>query len=69
MSQMAFKVTGMVCTGCSDAVQKVLAGLPGVSSASVDYDSGNALVERESSLEEDTVYAAVRDAGFGVSTY
>ena len=68
MSKMEFRVTGMMCTGCSDTVQKVLSGLSGVSSASVDLDSGMAAVERDSSIDDDAVHGAVRDAGFGVST-
>ncbi len=68
MSQLEFKVTGMVCDGCSSTVQKVITGLAGVSSATSDHVSGATSVEHDpSACAPAVIYQAVRDAGFGVS--
>ena len=68
MSEMAFRVTGMVCSGCSDTVQKVVAALPAVTNAVVNHETGAATVTHDGNAETDAVYAAIRDAGFGVCT-
>ena len=67
MSQLEFKVTGMVCSGCSSTVESVVGALSGVTAVSVDHESGNATVSM-GSANDDSVYAAIRDAGFGVRT-
>ncbi|WP_446830470.1 heavy-metal-associated domain-containing protein [Candidatus Foliamicus sp.] len=68
MSEMAMKVTGMSCSGCSSTVQGLIAGLAGVSGAEVDLATGATTVTHDGSVAEETVYGAIRDAGFGVST-
>lgn len=68
MSQLAFKVTGMVCAGCSDTVQKVVTAIDGVSSANVNWETGAAALEVGASVDPGAVYTAIRDAGFGVAT-
>ena len=67
MSQLAFEVTGMVCSGCSDTVQRVVGAVSGVSSAKVDHESGATVVDHDGA-DAEAVYAAINDAGFGVRT-
>ena len=67
MSQLEFVVTGMVCSGCSDTVKSVVGAISGVGTVSVDHESGATSVSLEGA-SEDSVYAAIRDAGFGVKT-
>ena len=66
MSELTFTVTGMVCSGCSDTVQKVVTALAPVSAAQVSHETGEATITHDGSVDADAVYAAIRDAGFGV---
>ena len=68
MSGLEFEVTGMVCSGCSETVEGVVSGLSGVSGASVNHESGAAVVDHDGSADAEAVYAAIKDAGFGVRT-
>ena len=65
MSQLEFKVTGMMCSGCSDSVKSIVGSLAIVDSISVDHESGHATV-RMGGADGELVYSAIRDAGFGV---
>ena len=67
MSQLTFEVTGMVCSGCSDTVQRVVGALSGVSGVKVDHESGDAVVDHDGA-DAEAIYAAIKDAGFGVRT-
>lgn len=67
MSQLTFEVTGMVCSGCSDTVQRVVGAIAGVSSTKVDHESGDAVVDHDGA-DAEAIYAAIKDAGFGVRT-
>ena len=66
MSQLTFRVTGMVCAGCSDTVQKVATAIDGVSSVNVDWETGATALEVGASVDPGAVHTAIRDAGFGV---
>jgi len=66
MNKLEFEVTGMVCDGCSDNVKKVVGAIAGVSDVSVDHESGTASATLGGGATKDAVFAAVRDAGFGV---
>lgn len=66
MSELTFRVTGMVCSGCSDTVTRVVTALGAVNEAQVDHETGKAQVAHDGTVDEDAVYAAIRDAGFGV---
>ena len=66
MAQMLFEVTGMVCGGCADAVERVVSGVPGVSGVEVNHEGGAAVVVHDGSASPEAVYAAVRTAGFDV---
>ena len=67
MGRLEFQVTGMVCSGCSETVARVVGVVSGVSAANVDHESGAAVVDHDSA-DAEAIYAAIRDAGFGVRT-
>jgi copper chaperone len=68
METTIIKVAGMSCGGCVSSVTKVLQGLPGVTSASVSLERGEATVEFESaSVTREALTQAVEDAGFEAS--
>ena len=58
------KIDGMHCSGCVNAVRRVLAAVPSVAAVSVDLDAGVAAVETSPGVDPDTLIAAVRDAGY-----
>lgn len=65
MKNIELKIEGMHCTGCSTRLEKVLNGLDGVSNASVNLETKNAVIEFDSSkitLEE--IKETIEDAGF-----
>jgi copper chaperone CopZ len=48
VAQCALKVSGMTCGGCAGMVEKSLLKLEGVTTAKVDYKTGEAQVEFDS---------------------
>lgn len=64
--QTRMQVTGMVCEGCSAAVERVVTALDGVREARVDHVSGDARIEHEDTVALAAIAKAVRDAGFDV---
>ena len=52
----------MTCAGCVSSVEKALTGLPGVSSANVNFAEHTATVSGAVSI--DTLISAVRSAGY-----
>ena len=66
MNTLEFEITGMVCQGCSQGVERMAVSLAGVSGAVVDHETGTASVTCDPSVEPDAVYEAIRDGGFGV---
>ena len=66
MAQMRFEVTGMVCSGCAEAVGRIVSEVSGVSGVDVDHEGGAAVVVHDGSASMEAVYAAVRTAGFDV---
>lgn len=65
--QTEIQVTGMVCEGCSAAVERVVTAVGGVQKAQVDHVSGSARIEHDDSVALTTIAEAVRDAGFDVA--
>jgi copper chaperone CopZ len=62
---LTLKVTGMDCKECTGGIAKRIKKVPGVVSATVDFESGNAVVRydgRERMANE--AIKAVEDAGF-----
>ena len=56
-------VTGMTCTGCVNAVTRVLARVPGATRVEVTLATGHA--EIAGSATPDALLAAVHRAGYG----
>lgn len=68
MNTIQLCVTGMTCSGCVNSVQNVLAALPGVQSAEVTLNPGQAnVVYDPSRVAPAALTQAVIDAGFGVT--
>lgn len=59
-----YKVTGMTCGHCVDAVTKELGTLAGVTDVAVDLDGGTVTVASDAPLDQETVRAAVDEAGY-----
>ncbi|MBR6444609.1 MAG: heavy metal translocating P-type ATPase [Firmicutes bacterium] len=57
----------MSCAACSAHVEKAVAGLTGVSNVSVNLLTGSMTLDRDLSVSEEDVCAAVKKAGYGAS--
>ena len=57
-------IEGMVCGSCVKHVQKALTELAGVQEAVVELESKTAKVRLDSGVSDDTLKAAVEDAGY-----
>ena len=64
MDTLTLSVSGMTCSHCSGAVERGLRESPGVVKASVDLDSGRAVVQGEH-LDEAVLCETVRRLGYG----
>ncbi len=62
--QKTIDVTGMMCKHCVNHVTKALESVDGVSSVEVSLDEGTAVVELSEDVADDTLVAAVVDAGY-----
>ncbi len=62
----SFPVEGMTCASCVSRVEKVLAQLPGVSSATVNLATETATLRSASDLHAHTITEAVERAGYSV---
>jgi Cu+-exporting ATPase len=66
-SHFRFGVTGMTCASCAGRVEKALAKVPGVSSATVNLATESADVSTDGSVSAAAITAAVEGAGYGVA--
>jgi Cu+-exporting ATPase len=64
---LTFGVQGMTCASCVARVERALAAVPGVASASVNLATEQARVESAAPLALDAMRAALDKAGFGVA--
>ena len=64
LTRWEFGVEGMTCASCSTRVEKALARLPGVSTASVNLATERAAVEADASVDAAALQAAVDKAGY-----
>ena len=62
----SFPVEGMTCASCVSRVEKALARLPGVSSATVNLATETATLRSGSELQAHTITEAVERAGYSV---
>jgi copper chaperone len=66
MKTVTLKIDGMTCAGCVRSVKKVLEGVPGVRSAEVSLEAGQAMVELDPATGDlvAALKAAVEAAGY-----
>ena len=64
--EWTFPIEGMTCASCSGRVEKALAAVPGVTSASVNLATERATVRGDGSTSMATLSAAVQKAGYAV---
>ena len=64
MNTFTLPISGMTCANCAARVEKALAGVPGVVSATVDLATEKATVAGK--VEAAALTAAVERAGYGV---
>ena len=57
-------VTGMMCQHCVQHVTKALEGIEGVSNVRVSLDDNNAVVDVAEGVADETLVAAIVDAGY-----
>ena len=68
MNEIILSVTGMTCGGCVNSVTRVLTALPGVQTAEVTLNPGQARVVVDAAqTDRDALVRAIVDAGFGVA--
>lgn len=66
VTQCALKVSGMTCGGCAGMVEKSLVKLEGVTTAKVDYKTGEAQVEFDAKkTTPEKIVAAFNQANSG----
>ncbi|MET8809219.1 heavy metal-associated domain-containing protein [Streptomyces sp. NPDC004546] len=68
MTEAGYTVTGMVCAHCAASVIEEIKRIPGVSSVTVDIDSGRVVVASNSPLDVMDVRSAVEEAGYELTT-
>ena len=66
MTTSTYKVSGMTCGHCEQAVTTELKNIEGVTDVAVDLETGDVTVSSESPLEDKAVRAAVDEAGFAL---
>ena len=68
MNEIILSVTGMTCGGCVNSVTRVLTALPGVQTAEVTLNPGQARVVFDATrIDRAALVQAIVDAGFGVA--
>lgn len=60
------KIEGMMCAHCSGRVKQSLEKIPGVESADVSHESGEAILSFTASVSDEVIRAAVEEAGYKV---
>lgn len=60
-------IEGMTCNHCKIRVENALAGLDGVTSATVDLAAKKAVVEMSQEIAESVLTETVDDAGYDVT--
>ncbi len=61
---LRIRVTGMTCTGCAASIQRALEARGDISSASVSFAAGTAIIEGHG-LQPDSLISTIRGRGFG----
>ena len=64
MNTSSYTVVGMTCGHCVSAVTEEVGQVPGVTGVEVDLASGRLTVTSDTTVDDDTVRAAVDEAGY-----
>ncbi|MEU7137596.1 heavy-metal-associated domain-containing protein [Streptomyces sp. NPDC046261] len=64
MTTTVYKVTGMTCGHCESAVTSEISAIDGVTSVAAVAATGEVTVTSDTPLDEETVRAAVDEAGY-----
>lgn len=64
MTTTTYKVQGMTCSHCVNAVSTEVGGLPGVTAVDVDLETGAVTVTSNEPLDTEAVRGAVDEAGY-----
>jgi Cd2+/Zn2+-exporting ATPase len=67
LEKTVVRVEGMDCASCALTVERRVAAVPGVHSATVNFAAGRLDAEHDARLGLEEIEAAVRDAGYGVA--
>ena len=67
MNTSSYTVVGMTCGHCVNAVTEEVGQVPGVTGVEVDLASGRLTVTSEAAVDDDTVRAAVDEAGYALA--
>ena len=59
-------IEGMSCEHCADRVKKALEGINGISSVKVKLKEKLAVIEADNSVTDDSLRAAVEEAGYEI---
>lgn len=63
---VTWKVDGMTCGGCSNSVERVLAGSPGLTSVKASHEKNEVVLTFQGFLDGDEVQRRIESAGFDV---
>ncbi len=66
MATTTYKVSGMTCGHCMQAVTNEVKKIQGVTDVDIDLDSGSVRVSSEAPVDEAAFRAAVDEAGYEV---
>ena len=67
MEQKTITVTGMSCTGCEQSVENALRDVDGVTRVEADHEGDTVEVVVDGDTADDSLTAAIRDAGYEVA--
>ncbi len=64
MQSQIYRVKGMSCGHCKQAVESALGEVPGVRSALANVQTGEVIVELDTPVAVDVIRAAIEEAGY-----
>lgn len=67
MSTTTYRVTGMSCQHCVNAITSEVTGVPGVTAVAVDLEAGTVAITGET-LDDVAIRAAIDEAGYEVAS-
>lgn len=69
MSKIQIVIEGMTCGHCEMSVTNEIATIEGVTAVKVDHKNGRAEVETDGSVSEQSLSAAVAEAGYTATEF